>query len=212
MAKFFFFEYIVNLFYTHVFTAPKSSYSKTTQLGVTFASGYAAGVVCAIVSHPADSVVSLMGKAEHKGKSIGAIASEVGFANLATKGLGTRVLMIGTLTGTLPSTNRMHALQLNHVPQASSGGSTTASRPPWVWVPLAASRCPRGGGGSSVVGLLRSRSRFRYLSSMCNRLYADIPSTRTAFATIGVPRVKCWVMTRLKLRFEGSLAGRTKFA
>ncbi|KIP07097.1 hypothetical protein PHLGIDRAFT_127874 [Phlebiopsis gigantea 11061_1 CR5-6] len=99
MAKFFFFEYIVNLFYTHVFTAPKSSYSKTTQLGVTFASGYAAGVVCAIVSHPADSVVSLMGKAENKGKSIGTIASEVGFANLATKGLGTRVLMIGTLTG-----------------------------------------------------------------------------------------------------------------
>ena len=63
MAKFFFFEYIVNLFYTHVFTEPKSSYSKTTQLGVTFASGYLAGVVCAIVSHPADSLVSQMGKA-----------------------------------------------------------------------------------------------------------------------------------------------------
>jgi len=87
------------MFYTHVFTAPKETYSKPTQLGVTFASGYLAGVVCAVVSHPADSVVSLMGKAEHKGKSIGAIASEVGIANLATKGLGTRVIMIGTLTG-----------------------------------------------------------------------------------------------------------------
>ncbi|KAJ8520299.1 hypothetical protein ONZ45_g2859 [Pleurotus djamor] len=99
MAKFFFFEKIVQLFYTHVFTEPKSSYSKGTQLGVTFASGYLAGVVCAIVSHPADSLVSLLGKAENKGKSVGTIASEVGISTLATKGLGTRVIMIGTLTG-----------------------------------------------------------------------------------------------------------------
>lgn len=99
MAKFFFFEYIVQLFYSHVFTAPKDSYSKPTQLGVTFASGYLAGVVCAVVSHPADSLVSQMGKPSNKGKGLGQIASEVGFASLATKGLGTRVLMIGTLTG-----------------------------------------------------------------------------------------------------------------
>src|ERR1700722_19893916 len=95
MAKFFFFEKIVQLFYTHVFTEPKSSYGKGTQLGVTFASGYLAGVVCAIVSHPADTLVSLLGKAENKGKSIGGIANEVGFKTLATKGLGTRVIMIG---------------------------------------------------------------------------------------------------------------------
>ncbi|KAG6891236.1 hypothetical protein C0995_008488 [Termitomyces sp. Mi166 len=99
MAKFFFFEKIVQLFYTHVFTKPKETYSKTTQLGVTFASGYLAGVVCAIVSHPADSLVSLLGKVENKGKSFGQIASEVGVVSLATKGLGTRVIMIGTLTG-----------------------------------------------------------------------------------------------------------------
>jgi len=99
MAKFYFFEKIVQLFYTHVFTAPKETYTKPTQLGVTFASGYLAGVVCAIVSHPADSLVSLLGKPENKGKSVGAIASETGFATLATKGLGARVVMIGTLTG-----------------------------------------------------------------------------------------------------------------
>jgi solute carrier family 25 phosphate transporter 3 len=95
MAKFFFFEKIVQLFYTHVFTEPKDSYSKVTQLGVTFGSGYLAGVVCAIVSHPADSLVSLLGKKENKGKGAGQIAKEVGIMNLATKGLGTRVLMIG---------------------------------------------------------------------------------------------------------------------
>ncbi|TRM65354.1 mitochondrial carrier protein [Schizophyllum amplum] len=99
MAKFFFFEKIVQLFYTHVFTAPKETYNKTTQLGVTFASGYLAGVVCAVVSHPADSLVSLLGKAENRGKPAGQIVSEVGFSTLATKGLSTRILMIGTLTG-----------------------------------------------------------------------------------------------------------------
>jgi hypothetical protein len=95
MAKFFFFEKIVQLFYTHVFTEPKDSYGKGTQLGVTFASGYLAGVVCAIVSHPADSLVSQLGKVENKGKSLGTIAGEVGIVSLATKGLGTRVIMIG---------------------------------------------------------------------------------------------------------------------
>lgn len=99
MAKFFFFEYIVGMFYSNVFTAPKETYGQPTQLGITFASGYLAGVICAVVSHPADSLVSLMGKAENKGKSLGAIAGEVGFGTLATKGLGTRVIMIGTLTG-----------------------------------------------------------------------------------------------------------------
>ncbi|KAE8999146.1 hypothetical protein PR003_g17494 [Phytophthora rubi] len=99
MAKFFFFEKVVEAFYTHVFTEPKSSYPKSTQLGVTFASGYLAGIICAIVSHPADSVVSLMGKPANKGKGFGQIVSETGMWNLATKGLGTRIIMIGTLTG-----------------------------------------------------------------------------------------------------------------
>ncbi len=37
MAKFFFFEYIAQMFYSYVFTAPKETYGKPTQLGVTFA-------------------------------------------------------------------------------------------------------------------------------------------------------------------------------
>lgn len=95
MAKFFFFEYIVGLFYKHVFTAPKDTYGKTTQLGVIFASVYLASVLYAVVSHPADSLVSLMGKPANRGKSLGAIASETEIIALVTKGLGTRVLMIG---------------------------------------------------------------------------------------------------------------------
>lgn len=99
MAKFFFFEKTVQLFYRHIFTKPKETYGQTTQLGITFASGYIAGVFCALVSHPADAIVSLRGKQEMKGKTASRIVKEVGLRDLVTKGLGTRVLMIGTLTG-----------------------------------------------------------------------------------------------------------------
>jgi solute carrier family 25 phosphate transporter 3 len=95
MAKFYFFEKVVELFYTHVFTAPKETYSKPTQLGITFASGYLAGVICAIVSHPADTVVSKMAKG---GKTPGQVFSELGIMGV-WQGLGTRIIMIGTLTG-----------------------------------------------------------------------------------------------------------------
>jgi solute carrier family 25 phosphate transporter 3 len=99
IAKFVGFEFVVETFYKNVFTEPKSSYSKSTQLGITFASGYIAGVVCAVVSQPADNLVSQMGKASNKGKGFGTLAAEQGMVNLFTKGLGTRILMIGTLTG-----------------------------------------------------------------------------------------------------------------
>ncbi|RNF09035.1 mitochondrial phosphate transporter [Trypanosoma rangeli] len=99
MAKFYFFEKVVRMFYTYVFTKPKNEYSKGTQLSITFASGYIAGIVCAIVSHPADSLVSARGKATNAGKGYGQIAAEMGYLNLCTKGLMARILMIGTLTG-----------------------------------------------------------------------------------------------------------------
>jgi len=99
MAKFYFFEKVVGYFYDNLLTKPREEYSKATQLSVTFASGYIAGIICAIVSHPADTLVSLKGKATNKGKSVGVIASEFGYGNLFTKGLGTRIIMIGTLTG-----------------------------------------------------------------------------------------------------------------
>jgi len=58
VVKFVSFEYIVEKMYQKVFTKPKNEYSKATQLSVTFASGYLAGIFCAIVSHPADTLVS----------------------------------------------------------------------------------------------------------------------------------------------------------
>jgi solute carrier family 25 phosphate transporter 3 len=96
MVKFAAFERTVEAFYTYVFTAPKSTYSKPTQLGVTFASGYIAGVFCAIVSQPADTLVSKLNQSP--GSSVGDIVSKIGFGGL-WKGLGARIIMVGTLTG-----------------------------------------------------------------------------------------------------------------
>ena len=95
MVKFGAFENTVKAFYQHIFTSPKSSYSKSTQLGVTFMSGYFAGIFCAIVSHPADTMVSIMNKS---GGTAGEIYKEIGFNGLWS-GLGARIFMIGTLTG-----------------------------------------------------------------------------------------------------------------
>jgi solute carrier family 25 phosphate transporter 3 len=99
IAKFVGFEACVEYFYKNVFTADRNSYSKAQQLGITFMSGYIAGVFCALISQPADNLVSQMGKQQNAGKSFGQMASEQGMKNLFLKGLGTRILMIGTLTG-----------------------------------------------------------------------------------------------------------------
>ena len=101
MCKFAVFEKTVNYVYKNVLTKPKKDYSKTTQLGVTFLSGYYAGIFCAIISHPADTMVSKLNKDSSSG-TVGQKASkiykEIGFKGL-WNGLGIRILMVGTLTG-----------------------------------------------------------------------------------------------------------------
>ncbi len=62
MVKFAAFENTVKAFYRHIFTNPKDSYSRSTQLMITFLSGYWAGIFCAVVSHPADTMVSILNK------------------------------------------------------------------------------------------------------------------------------------------------------
>jgi len=101
MVKFAAFENTVKAFYKYVFTQPKESYSKSTQLMVTFMSGYWAGIFCAIVSHPADTMVSILNKKssnEPIGKQVSEIYKDIGFKGLWS-GLGARIVMIGTLTG-----------------------------------------------------------------------------------------------------------------
>lgn len=97
MVKFSCFEKTVEAFYTYVFTNPKSSYSKSTQLSITFASGYIAGVLCAVVSQPADTLVSKLNQSP--GASVGDIIKKVGGIGGLYKGLTMRIIMVGTLTG-----------------------------------------------------------------------------------------------------------------
>ena len=103
MVKFGAFENTVIAFYKYVFTKPKSEYSKATQLSITFASGYLAGIFCAIVSHPADTMVSKLNKQKSDqpvsiGTAVSKIYAEIGFRGLWA-GLTTRIIMVGTLTG-----------------------------------------------------------------------------------------------------------------
>jgi solute carrier family 25 phosphate transporter 3 len=83
--------------YKYVVPKPKAECSKTEQLGVSFAAGYIAGVFCAVVSHPADNLVSKLNAT--KGVSAGQIINEMGWVALFTRGLPLRIVMIGTLTG-----------------------------------------------------------------------------------------------------------------
>jgi solute carrier family 25 (mitochondrial phosphate transporter), member 3 len=74
-----------------------------TKLGVALGSGVVAGVAAAIISHPADTLLSKVNKAGAGGTGsiatrLGNIAREIGFYKLCTVGLGARCVMIGTLT------------------------------------------------------------------------------------------------------------------
>lgn len=95
MMKFACFERTVELLYKHVVPKPREQCSKGEQLMVTFAAGYIAGVFCAIVSHPADTIVSKLNN--EKGLTVGEAARRMGFGGM-WKGLGPRIIMIGTLT------------------------------------------------------------------------------------------------------------------
>jgi len=95
MMKFACFERTVEALYKFVVPKPRSECTKGEQLLVTFTAGYIAGVFCAIVSHPADSVVSVLNK--EKGSTAGQVLKRLGPAGV-WKGLGARIIMIGTLT------------------------------------------------------------------------------------------------------------------
>jgi len=75
----------------------KSDFSKTQQLACTFAAGYGAGIFCGAVSHPADTMASLVSKSP--GTPLGELYAANGAFSGLWKGFGARVFMIGTLTG-----------------------------------------------------------------------------------------------------------------
>lgn len=77
--------------------------SSGTNICVSLASGVVAGVASAIISHPADTLLSKVNKKGAGGEGsmmtrLMRIAGETGFVNLCTVGLLPRCVMIGTLT------------------------------------------------------------------------------------------------------------------
>ena len=83
--------------------APDGKMSKSTKFGVSLTSGVIAGVVAAIISHPADTLLSKINKAGAGGdgpmfQRLSNIAAETGLVKLCTQGLAARCVMIGTLT------------------------------------------------------------------------------------------------------------------
>ncbi|KHN93853.1 mitochondrial phosphate carrier protein 2 [Metarhizium album ARSEF 1941] len=101
MMKFASFETIVEKIYDRL-PGQKSDYGKAAQTGVSFTGGYLAGILCAVVSHPADVMVSKLNAYRKPGEGFGTVMNriygEIGFRGL-WNGLPVRIVMIGTLTG-----------------------------------------------------------------------------------------------------------------
>lgn len=115
MVKFACFERTLELLYKHVVPKPMEQCTKSEQLVVTFTAGYIAGVFCAVVSHPADTVVSKLNQNKEAavirilkdlglfGKKLFSGSKEQYFTFFVRfegvwKGLIPRIIMIGTLT------------------------------------------------------------------------------------------------------------------
>jgi solute carrier family 25 (mitochondrial phosphate transporter), member 3 len=121
MMKFASFETVVEMIYDRL-PKKKYEYGIGMQTTVSFAGGYIAGILCAVVclpyiffyfacvltsstiqvSHPADVMVSKLNANRQPGEAFGAaigrIYKDIGFGGL-WNGLPVRIVMIGTLTG-----------------------------------------------------------------------------------------------------------------
>lgn len=106
IIKFMAFERIAEALFA-LMPKPKSELTKVEQMGVIFTAGYIAGVFCAVVSHPADTMVSKINKLKMEGSMTSKMkhiyngtpeSPGIGFGGL-WKGLGPRIVMVGTLTG-----------------------------------------------------------------------------------------------------------------
>ncbi|KAM9978162.1 hypothetical protein ACTFIY_011893 [Dictyostelium cf. discoideum] len=102
MAKFAVFEFTAENVYKGLAASGKSKESLTDgqKLSVSLGSGIVAGIVAAIVSQPADTILSKINQEKTDGgvvKAIGNIMRRLGVRGLFL-GLPTRCFMVGTLT------------------------------------------------------------------------------------------------------------------
>jgi len=102
MAKFAVQGRAAEAMYNSMGADPKTA-SGSTNITVSLVSGVIAGVVAAIVSHPADTLLSKINKKGAGGAGgtvsrLWNIAREMGFVRLCLTGLPARCIMVGTLT------------------------------------------------------------------------------------------------------------------
>jgi len=102
MAKFAVQGAAADAIYGSLGTSPAES-TENKKLAISVGSGVIAGAAAAIISHPADTLLSQINKKGAGGEGsmltrLGRIASEIGFVNLCTVGLLPRIVMIGSLT------------------------------------------------------------------------------------------------------------------
>lgn len=83
MVKFATFEKTVDAIYGYL-GKPKDSYSGLQQTAVSFTGGYIAGIGAAVVSHPADVMVSELNS--HRKGTLGSIPNGMADANMGTRG------------------------------------------------------------------------------------------------------------------------------
>merc|ERR1712078_562145 len=82
---------------------PKRDCGKSTKFGISLTSGVIAGVAAAVISHPADTLLSKINKAGEGGEGsmfvrMARIAKEQGPVKLCLVGLPARCVMIGSIT------------------------------------------------------------------------------------------------------------------
>ncbi|MED6194887.1 Mitochondrial phosphate carrier protein 1, mitochondrial [Stylosanthes scabra] len=93
MVMFSTFEHSVDFLYRNVAKRRKEDCSVAQQLGVTCIAGYAAGSVGSLISNPADNIVSAL--YNRKADSLMLAIRKIGFANLFTRSLPIRLLLVG---------------------------------------------------------------------------------------------------------------------
>merc|ERR1719453_14548 len=102
MAKFVVQQQAAEAIYGSIGQSP-ATMSSTGNISVSLGSGVIAGVAAAIISHPADTLLSKINKKGAGGEGsmvtrLGRIAAETGFVKLCTQGLFARWIHVGTIT------------------------------------------------------------------------------------------------------------------
>ncbi|RNF03579.1 putative mitochondrial carrier protein [Trypanosoma rangeli] len=102
VVKFMSFESIAQQLYKVFGSTPQSATPKAVQIFVSLLAGLLAGVLCCIVSHPADTIVSKLNQRIDTVKGTTStfchLLHAIGWWGV-WKGIGPRLLMVGTLTG-----------------------------------------------------------------------------------------------------------------